>query len=346
MTEFQTTFAPVPSIKNEAIMLGVLIAIVGGLFGILTGGAGIVAGILVGVGSSVAMDMFFFGQPPAPDTDTILGQIIEQLQSTYANVANALFTTGTYNYTSPDGKKSSQISMETQMLGGNLLEAPSDLNNTFTDMIPQFQQVMFQQLAVLTWQNLEADGVTHIPFITFVNKPCDQIGNTEPNSYSSDSNVTYNGKCYYLLDGKPGTTGYDSGYMGDPVPIQGCTGSDALPGGTNQILSQNSDIFANLSLNEFIIPSVEGWIQNHNQNGYPTTSAGGQLVQSPLDAASVSIPICDLLGNPQNPGVGCPVFGNTLTSDGTGCNVVPASAGKNQPGEWNPGKCNVHIDQW
>ena len=346
MTQFQNVFAPVPSIEDEAIMLGVLIGVVGGILGALSGPAGLIAGLLVGVGSSVAMDLFFFGQPPPPDTNTILGQMIDQTQKTYANVANALFTTGQYQWTSPDGKRTSSISMETQMQGGALVEAPADINDTFTAMVPQFEQILFQQLVVFTWQNLEADGVTHVPYITFANKPCDQIGASDPNTFPSDSNITYHGKCYYLLDAKPGVTGYAAGYEGSSVPLQGCVQGSALPGGTNADMSQNAAIFANLSLAEFIIPSVEGWIQNHNQNGYPTASAGGQLVESPLTAGSVSIPICDYIGNPSNPGVGCPLFSNALTSDGKKCSLVPPSAGKNLPGDWNPGTCNIHIDQW
>lgn len=343
MTQFQTVFAPVPSIKDEAIMLGVLIGIVGGLLGALSGPAGILAAVCVGVGSSVAMDLFFFGQPPTPDTNTILGQIITQMQGAYSTVANSLFTTGQYHWTSKDGKKSSSISMETQMQGGALIAAPADINDTFTGMVPQFQKVLFQQLALVTWEHLEADGVTHVPYITFYNQPCDQM----PKGKTVDSSITYKGKCYYLLDGKPGVTSYTAGYQGQPIPNMGCTGGSALPGGTNKELTQNGDNFAQLSLADFIVPSVEGWIQNHNQNGYDKASAGGQLVQSTQTAGAVNIPICDYIGNPSNPGVGCPILGDfKLTDGGKGCLVVPPSAGKNQPGDWHPGRCNVHIDQW
>ncbi|MGI4812135.1 MAG: hypothetical protein ACRYGG_02150 [Janthinobacterium lividum] len=358
MTQFSSTFAPIPSVKDEAIFLGILFAIVGGLIGMIPG-IGVItlalASTIVAVGSGVILDTLLFNQPAPADTGSYLGTIVNTTQMSYANVVSDLFEYGSYQYTSADGKTSHTIAMSDLMADGALMKEGGDPNDFYTALVPVYERILFQQLALFTWQNLEADSVTHLPFIAFDTTPCDQVDPTNSNSVGNsilmgvntlDSNITYNGNCYYLLDGKPGSQAIpDSGGLdGVPAMEPVCDGANALPGGTNGDMNANSQVFAQLSLSDFIVPSVKGWAGNHNQNGYPAAGSNGQLVSDPQDAGAVNIPVCDYIGNPNAPGVGCPRLDNSASSKA--CVPWPPSSGTNQPGDYTPGWCGVHVEQY
>ena len=367
MTLFQGIFAPVPNIKDDAIILGVVLGVIMGLVGVFvpggqvlvaTMGITITAGSLamgigmmsVAVASSVAMDEFFFSQPSPPDAGNILGMIVNQTMNAYSQVANSLFSGGNYTLASADGKHVTEVTMLDLMKGGALMQAPANKTTFFQHLVPNYERVMYQQLAVYTWQYLETDHVKHVPFIAFDNKPCDQITADSPTEGSiasvihgvrkSDTNITFDGGCYYLLDGKP----KGSPVIDAPPILPHCRGTDALPGGTNKAMTENSEAFGGLSLADFIIPSVKGWRQNKKQNDYARASDNGKLVSDPQDAAAVNIPVCDYVGNPKNAGVECPKL--NIRCARAHCDTWSPSTGKNQPGDFNPGSCGVHVQQW
>ena len=345
MEAFKDAFAPVPSFLTQAIILEVILGIVGGLLGAIGGAWGVFFGILFAVGAGVGMSMLFFNMPSPPDTSTYLGLITNQTQIEYAQIANDLFATGTYQWTSSDGKKSTDINMVTLMKDGALLAESGDLSKDYTNIIPVFELILFQQLAFFTWTNLEKDNVVHTPYIVFDPMECDKVDSNDKNTLQGsgtlsvnnlDANITYNGSCYYLLDAHPDT------FL--DLPYGDCNGAHALPGGTNKDLKDAAAIFAELSLADFIIPSVGGWKANYEQNGYPMASSDGQLVDDPRAPGTVNIPVCDYMKHADNPGVGCPILNGDL--NGKGCNVYAPSTGKNQPGDFQPGTCGVYVIQY
>ena len=324
MTQFSSVFAPVPSIKGEAIFLEILTAIIGGIMGLAAGPAGAIAGTMLAIGSGVVMENLFFDGPAPADTSTILGVIVNQTQNSYSAIADTLFATGNYQFTSANGKASTSITMANLMKNGALLEQDNNPTDTYTALVPEFEKILFQQLALYTWENLEVDKVAHIPFIAFDPEPCGKVDPTNPKSLAAviqgvnglDANYESNGTCYYLLDGRPWARTIPSARYS--YTVVSCTGH-ALPGGTNKDMSDNGDIFGHLGLQDFIVPAVLGWTQNGKKNGYPAASANGQLVSNADDAAAVSIPICDYRGNPDSPGVGCPKINGLV--HGSSCDV-------------------------
>ena len=78
------------------------------------------------------------------------------------------------------------------------------------------------------------------------------------------------------------------------------------PSGTHKDLDDYRTEFADLSLEDFIIPSVRGWQEHGKKNGYPTVSADGKLVNEPQAAGAVNLPVYHCLADVKNPGRGCP----------------------------------------
>lgn len=386
MQAFSNTFAPVPSFKNDAIWLMVMIAIIGAIIGAVTGGmfmpevfgigialegaAAVAAPLVVstavagvtGVASAVGVNTFFFGMPAPGDTDSPLGTIISATLLTWSNFCDNLMADGSYVFAGDNGKDATTISMQNLMKNGALMQANNNISQGFVAMQPVMEVIMFQQLALYTWQNLQSTDVSSTPYIVYDNEPCDKLnvtyrydyfsdGNVPvfgadsiltylPGIYTSDANITFNGKCYWLLGAKPD----GNRVFGKKVaPSFHCQGDETLPGATNKDLKQNAGIFAGLALEHWIVPSVLGWQQNHNQNGYQMASQLGQLVSDPLQPATVNIPVCEYIRNPQSPGVGCPKLNQHQTD---ACEVYPPSTGVDQPGAYNPGRCGVHIDQF
>ena len=347
MQEFSSIFAPVPSIEGEIIFESIMMSLLGAAAALcLPMMAGIAVSTMMEIGASIGMTMQYMNAPSGGDTDTVLGNIIQYMQNQYAAVANALFETGTYKWTSSDGKKSADLSMSTMVSGGALLQASGDSTQFYTALVPVYERILFQQLALYTWQNMQNDDVIHTPFIAFDKGPCDKVDNGDSSTLTGsmtldvsnlDVNLDFDGNCYYLLDAHPKTQEEARSV------ITVCNGGNALPGATNKDMTDNKNIFANLSISDFVIPSVLGWQQNNNQNGYPAASSNGQLVDNPQAAGAVNIPVCDYMGSFDKPGVACPKLGGMESKQ---CEVYPASDGTNQPGDYQPGWCGVHVIQY
>jgi len=335
---FTEVFAPVPSLKNEAIFTEIMFVIAGLVAGILLPGVGaLVAALALGVGSAFVMNDMIFGQPSAPDTSSVLDKIASNTQGAYSGVADSLFTNGSYSYSPGGDAQDKTISWSSLMADGKLLQQQDNMTEALETV---YERILYQQLAIYTWQNLETGKNGHVPFIVFDTKPCDQFSPSNKTSLEhvigdiskSDTNMTYNGGCYFLLDG---TT---KEHLGK----HHCIGK-ALPGGTNKELIGNSEEFKNLSLADFIIPSVNGWQAHAQQNGYNDVTNTGQVFTDPQAAGVVNFPICDYLGNPDSPGMYCPKWGG---SNGSSCYQYDASTGINKPGDYVEGRCGVHVEQW
>lgn len=344
MELFSQTFAPILSIKAEALILTLLTAIGGGLLGFIPGAGGILAGTLAGVGSGVLLHMVFFGQPAPSDTASYLGTFTNITQNIYQEIAEALFRDGKYDWKTADGSNTTTYDMALMMANGSLMEQEGDPNDFMGALVPTYQRILLQQLVAFTWTNLEKDGHSHVAFIAFDNAPCDKVNPKDKGSLQKklfgnlkdlDVGVTYEDKCYYLLDDIP--------EFRDSTTSWYCSASHP-PGGTHKALQDQSSVFEELSLKDFIIPSVRGWQNYHNQNDYPLASDNAHLVSDPRDAAAINIPVCDYLTNPKKPGTKCPNFDDQGTIEG--CPVYDISTGANQPGGFKPGQCHVHIEQF
>lgn len=351
MQLFAEVFAPVPSLKNKAIFTEIMFLVAGliagaallatpfvlPMVGLALGIGGLAVDLGLGVGSAFVMNDMIFDQPSAPDTSTVLAAIVSNIQEVYSSLAASLFANGSYTYSAGEGSQNT-ISWTTLMEDGSLLQQQ---DNTTDGLEATYERILYQQMAIYTWYNLETGSAGHVPFITFVNGPCDQISPLKNSSLEhviggvgkSDTNLTYNGICYYLLDG---TTHKD--FLGH----HSCVGK-ALPGGTNKEMTGNADEFQQLSLADFIIPSVKGWQAHDQQNGYQSAAASNQIYTSTQAAGAVSLPLCDYVGKPDSPGVGCPTFGK---SNGSSCYTFDVSTGINQPGDFVEGRCGVHVEQW
>ena len=355
MILFSKVFAPVPSIEDQSLVSTLYAEIFGGLLGVIPV-IGAIGGVAAGIGSSVGLSNVFTHAPGPVDTASVLGLMANQTAMTYANFAADLFATGSSTMTSRDSNIKKTIALRDQMKDGALMQQQQDPNGYYTALLPQYQRILFQQLALYTWQNLElpstkdyeVNGGRSIIFITFDNKPCDQITTKTPGtlwnkwepSVMNEVKTTYNGLCYYLLKAFPTNDVYDNGQTSGETGKQSCS-TMSLPGGTNTDMKNNADEFASLSLADFIIPAVKGWQANGNRNGYSTAAANGVLPTDPQAAASVSIPICDYFNNEKTPGAGCPKLSEKPA--GTSCATFP---GANQPGTYHPGKCRAHITEY
>lgn len=349
---FSQVFAPVPSLKNKSIWMEIMFVIAGLVAGIVPGlgetvtpvllGTATAGGLLTGVGSAVVMDNMIFDQPSAADTASHLDTITNNIRGAYSDVATSLFQNGSYDMPIGDGQGTKMQTWADIMAGGALLQ--QDVNAT-DELQLVYERVLYQQLVVYTWQNLEVGDVGHLPFIAFENATCDQVDSSRGSLDTiiagvsqSDTNMTYNGSCYYLLDG---TTSKVRSGNGENV----CTGKP-LPGGTNENMIKNTAQFANLTLADFVIPSVKGWQNNSYQNGYESLKMKGSIFTDPQAAGVVNLPICDYIGSPNSPGIGCPKIQNTMPTVSKSCETYPASMGINQPGQFVDGSCGIHIKQW
>lgn len=347
MEKFSEVFAPVPNTENLAMFIIVFTAILGGLAGFIPGVGGALAGMATGLGAGIGLEQYFSTLPISPDAHSMLGTIAKKNLETYADLANTLFQTGTFSHPSSDGRKTLTISLQDLMSGGQLLEQDGDPANYFTNLQPTYEKILYQQLALVTWQNLEVDGVKHTPFIAFDTGACSDVDPKKAISVGNyylqgveklDVHLDFQGNCYYLLDAKP--------YVNEETadgPI--CNGANALPGATHKDMTDNAPEFSNLKIEDFIIPSVLGW-QNHSKtNGYQSAASNGNIIKDPQAPGVVNIPVCDIMANPDNPGVDCPkICLNTYKNKG--CDLVPASEGKNEPGVYQQGGCRVHVEQW
>ncbi|KAL8646809.1 MAG: hypothetical protein Q9210_005916 [Variospora velana] len=349
MDLFSSVFAPVPDKEVETILLVVLIGIVGGAAGFVSGFGGAFAGMAVGVGSGVAMERAFAVHATGVDTSSPLGNIVGAVLDVYAGVTDALFRDGRYKHLSSDGKSEIEITMSDIAGNGAMMEPDEDPKTHFTGLIPTYKKLMFQQLAMHTWLHLQVDGKKHTPFIAFDTVPCAEVDHADEKSLSKmaplekleglEVQVDFQGRCYYLLDATPLPSTEGTSHHPD------CKQAHNLPGGTRNDMTEHSAAFAGLSIEDFVIPSVLAWQQHSMTNGYASAGSNGHLVTDTQEAGVVNIPVCDHVGNPENPGVGCPRLRELTDKDGQ-CILVPASEGKNLPGSYQQGRCRAHVTQW
>ncbi|KAL8689996.1 MAG: hypothetical protein Q9218_004459 [Villophora microphyllina] len=342
MALFSDTFAPVPDGEGQAMAMIIMTSLFGGMFGFLPGIGGAIGGMAAGLGTGVGMEKYFSSRPGPGDTSASLGTVVDDVLLAFGSMMDDLFTTGEHESESTDGRSHIKISMQDMMSGGALVHPDGDWNSEYQPLVDRFRKTFFQQLALITWQNLQVDKKKHVPFISFEKGACDKVDKKDEKlklygSLDHDSQIDYDGDCYYLFDG----------VVDDTYSVSGETivcNADKLPGATNEIMSKNSDDFAQLTLGDWIIPSVLGWRNHSNQNGYQSTAANGDLITDPQAPGVVNLPVCDYEGNFDHPGIGCPKLGTTL--DKSGCAVVPASEGNNLPGQYSFGSCKAHVEQW
>ncbi|KAL8818916.1 MAG: hypothetical protein Q9223_002556, partial [Gallowayella weberi] len=353
MNKFSDVFAPVPDKEDEIIELIVITTLLGGLVGFVPY-VGALGAIGAGIGAGIGMEKFFSHLPSAPDTSSSLGTILEAMKQAVENMSNTLFAQGNFTATSSDGKSEVKLTLQGMMEkdGGTLVNPDGDKSKAYAEQRSNFKRVLYQQLAVVTWQNLQVDDTGHVPFIALRPGKCpptdphakqsstekDPGKNTMKSFESIDSHIDFEDNCYYLLDGK----------MTDVWSVSGHSiscGGAALPGGTKKELDENSQFFEELALEDFIIPSVLGWQNHSKQNGYESASANGNLIKKARDPGVVNLPVCDYLANYEHPGIGCPDFSAHYV-DEKACKTIPKSEGKNEPGQYTQGKCRAHVEQW
>ncbi|KAL9040590.1 MAG: hypothetical protein Q9214_004427, partial [Letrouitia sp. 1 TL-2023] len=349
MNAFSDTFAPLPDTNGEGLGIIIMTALIGGLAGFIPGIGGALAGLATGLGAGIGIHEFYSHQPGPADTAGPLGSVVKAIKSAYIEFANNLFHNGEYVHKTSDGLRDVKITLQDLMSGGELMQQDADPKNYFSNLVPTYEKTLFQQLALITWQNLEKDGNTHVPFIAFDKGPCNKVDtkNKDTIGYSTvdgvgdlDVSVDFQGDCYYLLDAYPDE---DQNSYSEQYPH--CDGAHALPGGTHKDMKDNSDVFAELSLEDFVIPSVLGWQNNSKQNGYKAAATNGNLIKDPQEQGVVNIPICDYIGNADMPGVDCPKLSQTTDHDKK-CETIPASEGKNPKGVFQVGKCRAHVEQF
>ncbi|KAL8799372.1 MAG: hypothetical protein Q9182_005944 [Xanthomendoza sp. 2 TL-2023] len=353
MNKFSDVFAPVPDKEAEIIELIVITTLLGGLVGFVPY-VGALGAIGAGIGAGIGMEKFFSHLPSAPDTSSSLGTILEAMKQAVENMSNTLFQQGNFTATSSDGRSEVKLTLQGMMEkdGGTLVNPDGDKSKAYAEQRKSFKRILYQQLAVVTWQNLQADETGHVPFIALQPGKCpptdpnarasstekDRGKNTMKGFESIDSHIDFEDNCYYLLDGK----------MTDVWSVSGHSiscGGAALPGGTKKELEENHAYFEDLALEDFIIPSVLGWQNHSKQNGYESASANGNLIKKARDPGVVNLPVCDYLTDYEHPGVGCPDF-SAHYIDEKACKTIPMSEGKNEPGQYTQGKCRAHVQQW
>lgn len=361
MDRFTKTFAPIPPL--DLLTMELSADIFGGIMGCVPI-LGAIGSIATSVGSTVGLSKKLDLAPDSPDSSSVLGMVANKTAQVYADFAAELFETGSASLTSDDGKINNKVDLRDQMKDGALMIQQEDRSGYYDSLVPVYQRIMFQQLALYTWQNLITEdsahfgvvGSQHIAFITFDNTPCEHLGfKADPNNNKGtpgttssifpdlllrDVHITYEGRCYYLVDASVFAEQNNNGQASGPTGTNRC-GSGAFPGGTNKELRENSDEFASLSLADFIIPAVRGWQANGKMNGFPTAVSNGRLPEDPQAAASVSIMVCDYANSPDRPGAGCPKIGDKVI--GNRCATYPTT---NQPGSYHPGNCRVHVTQY
>ena len=309
--------------------------ILGGMLGFIPGAGGIISSTAVGIGSSVLMLAAFENAPTPPDLSSVLGDVTKSMTKSYSDFTGQLFMNGRYHFKSKDGKHEFSKDMSELMKDGHLMEQDNETRELYSSLVPNYERVIFQQMAWVTWQHYESDDKQHIPFIAFDNGKCsdvkgDGLGDDIIKDVASlGTGYDFDGKCFYLLDAlrvQDGSTDDKVkrvlGYHVN-LPTFACSGTHALPGGTAEDFKKHSGDFGGLSLKDLIEPSVNGWKQHKNTNGYDMASKDGVPVKSPTDAAAINIPVCDYLGNKDAPGALCPKLGETLSIMQKNCNRHP-----------------------
>ena len=249
MDAFSHIFAPIPEIEDNALFMTLLVAIGGGLLGFIPGAGGVLAGTFVGVDSGLMLHELFFNQPTPSDTASYLGTFTNITRSVYQDIAETLFRDGQYEWISADGSSSTSSDMASLLADGQNMQQSGDPKDFMDALVPTYERILLQQLLIFTWSNLEKDGHSHRPFIAFDNVPCDEVNEDEDNILQSKhfqeltelvSGITYENKCYYLLDGIPEhNSNAWSRSMCEPT---------SLRGETQETFEANSGIFAGLSL--------------------------------------------------------------------------------------------------
>ena len=370
---FASLFAPAKNLKHEATWDSLGFVLGGVVAGLLTAGigfrligpavtmgravrvmsqqtlAGAAEGLGLGVGSTIVLNDLIFDQPAEPNVESIIGKIVNSSESALIQAAHQLMTDGKYVYSESKGSPTQTITLEKFIENGSALFYST---NSTEDMINKYKRFIFQQLAVHVWKNLasEADGEAHYPFIAFDPKPCDQVDPKDPGSLEkiiknvteSDTGITYEGTCYYLLDIKEERQIHGKGYS-----FRNCTTGRANHCGTNSELKDNSHTF-DLRIDDFIIPAVEGWRQNNKTNHLEKETIIQKPIEDPREAGIVKLPVCDYLGHPDMPGAHCPRIGEIKgeDTDKPGCPIWDASFAENLPGDFQEGQCKVHVQQW
>ncbi|KAL8736203.1 MAG: hypothetical protein Q9166_000358 [cf. Caloplaca sp. 2 TL-2023] len=355
MNKFSDVFAPVPDKEGEILQLIIMTSLLGGLAGFIPGFGGAFAGMGAGLGAGIGMEKYFHSLPSAPDTSSSLGTILEAIKGAMEDMSNTLFREGEFHGKSSDGRSEVKLSLQGMMEkdGGTLVNPDGTDSKKYDEQRKMFKKTLYQQLAVLTWQDLQADKKKHIPFIATAPGKCPPVDpdaavdrqekdvgkNIMKALEKFDTSVTFEDNCYWLLDAKMTNKWSVSGH------IVRC-GSEALPGGTKKGLEENKGFFEELVLEDFIIPSVTGWQNHSKQNGYESASANGNLIKNLQDPGVINIPVCDYLTDYKHPGVGCPVLDDDEYQDEDSCKTIPESEGKNEPGQYSQGKCRAHVQQW
>ncbi|KAL8871537.1 MAG: hypothetical protein Q9174_002650 [Haloplaca sp. 1 TL-2023] len=342
MDLFSDVFAPVPDDKGTIIAIIVLTALIGGVSALFTGPVGIAIGAAVGtaagIGSGIGMEEYFANRPGPADTSSDMGLISKRVHWAFGNVSDELFATGEYTHPSADSSKDVTLSLQNMMSKGQLIETDGSIDLSPDNQAHTYERFFYQQLAVLTWRELQVDKAKHIPFIAFDKGACDSV---DPDNsalgedmVSKDVHMDYRGNCYYLVDA----------IVNKPRGVATCD-HQVLPGGTNEDMVENQRQFAGLSLADFIIPSVLGWEANLHTNGYEDAVTSGNIFTNPRDPGVVNIPVCDYVTDEEHPGVDCPVFG-VIRGGSDECVVRGDEEGNNAEGEYQPGKCGTHVQQW
>ena len=372
MKMFASKFAPVQEIKKKLKSTQIWLVFGGVIAGLLTGfvGWGMMAeglsiaavmgsqmsidgaaGVGVGLGGEAAMDKLLFDQPEEPDVSSALVRIVNISQNAIEDSLEQLMAHGAYTYSTGKGKANVTVPLDNFIENGILVKGPADKTS---DMKNYYKRFLMQQLAVFTWQNLEPGESGHLPFIAFDPQPCDQLHPHDPGALSkiienvtqSDTNITYEGACYFLLDAqthkmKHSEAHYPTGQTGSRY----CLGK-ANKAGTNKEMAENVEF--NMTLSDIIIPAVRGWRNNSKQNDYETKVELDRPIDDILEAGVVRLPVCDYVGNPKMPGVNCPRIGglNQQDENHKDCPVWDLSFGENVPGDFKEGKCSVQLSQW
>jgi len=330
METFASVFAPVPVTSDAASeILEAILGAVFGFAGALLAGPEAEAVNIVATVTQFGEAVSDATQSDDADTQTDpaqwLSTLANAIKTPIEDISASLFKTGLYS----NANQSITINITDMFSNGAYMETDPTANQDALTTL--YEQLLFQQLAVFTWNNLQKDNHKHFPFIAFDNEPCESIssGSSKFGAFNLNSHVTYQGACYYLLDAVLETVqGFVNPVGGISQSTFKCTADNALPGGTTDSLGTakqngtNTAALSGLTIESFIVPSVEGWTQNNKQNGGPAaTFQTGKIPKTLLDAGVVRIPVCDY-GTGQTAGTGCPDFSAPVTQPGNGCPVT------------------------
>jgi len=167
------------------------------------------------------------------------------------------------------------------------------------------KRVMLATVAFNSWYS--GAKVLTVPFIAFDDVPCEKVRPDAANSLAHtmfkdtingktslmDSSVSYDGKCYYLLNA-------------GPAKHNKCSSKGPLPGATVKTLAANAQALGGIKLDDFVISSVEGKKVNKDSNAYPNALKKGFMVETTKMPGLFNIPVCDYLGARDAPGIRCP----------------------------------------